>query len=178
MKRLTLTTLLTICFIFCFADQRKINFCRDWQLHYPASAHKYAGTTKMVTLPRAWNEDFAYKVGIAQLPDDTCRYVKTFTAPMQWKGKKVFIEFEGVRQCAEVWLNGHRLGMHENGVMAFGFDLTPYIIPGKENRIDVLTDNDWVYKEKATGSSYQWNNKNFNMNMERLRQERMAPCQG
>lgn len=165
MKRLTLTTLLTICFIFCFADQRKINFCRDWQLHYPASAHKYAGTTKMVTLPRAWNEDFAYKVGIAQLPDDTCRYVKTFTAPMQWKGKKVFIEFEGVRQCAEVWLNGHRLGMHENGVMAFGFDLTPYIIPGKENRIDVLTDNDWAYKEKATGSSYQWNNKNFNMNM-------------
>ena len=85
----------------------------------------------MVTLPRAWNEDFAYKVGIAQLPDDTCRYVKTFTPPMQWKGKKVFIEFEGVRQCAEVWLHGHCPGMHENGVMAFGFDLTPYIIPAK-----------------------------------------------
>ena len=41
------------------------------------------------------------------------------------EGAKYFIEFEGVRQGADVYLNGHHLGFSENGVMAFGFDLTP-----------------------------------------------------
>ncbi|MBO7102112.1 MAG: DUF4982 domain-containing protein, partial [Bacteroidaceae bacterium] len=66
-------------------------------------------------------------------------------------------------QMAEVYLNGHRLGMSENGVMAFGFELTPYLKKG-DNFIEVKTDNDWNYKEQATGAKYQWNNKNFNVN--------------
>lgn len=166
--------------------QRGINFNADWQIHYPASSRLHAGETKTVTLPRAWNEDEAFRVGIASLPDDTCRYTKSFNVPSEWMGKHVFIEFEGARQAAEVWLNGHRVGLHQNGVMAFGFDLTPYILFGKANRLEVLTDNDWAYKEKGVAadpdakatkdgnslpnntlepSSFQWNNKNFNMNM-------------
>ena len=78
-------------------------------------------------------------------------------------GKKVFIEFEGARQGAEVFLNGQRLGLHENGVMALGFDLTPYIKEG-ENFIEVRTDNAWDYKEEATGETWQWNTKSFNVN--------------
>lgn len=35
---------------------------------------------------------------------------------------------------------------------------------GIENMIAVRTDNDWNYKERATGSRYQWNDKNFNVN--------------
>lgn len=166
--------------------QRDINFNADWQIHYPASSRLHAGEVHTVTLPRAWNEDEAFRVGIASLPDDTCRYTKSFSAPAEWKGKHVFIEFEGARQAAEVWLNGHLVGLHQNGVMAFGFDLTPYILIGKANRLEVLTDNDWTYKEKGVSvdphatvttdgnnlpnntlepSSFQWNNKNFNMNM-------------
>ena len=169
--------------------QRNINFNADWQLHYPTSSRLHSGEVKTVTLPRAWNEDEAYRVGIAQLPDDTCRYTKTFNAPTEWQGKRVLIEFEGVRQAAQVWLNGRYLGQHQNGVMAFGFDLTPYILYGRENRLEVLTDNDWAYKEKGLANddalasqaptkdgndlpnntllptSFQWNNKNFNMNM-------------
>ena len=60
-------------------------------------------------------------------------YRKEFVAPKTWKGKKVFIEFEGARQAAEVFLNGSRIGLHENGVMAFGFDLTPFLRIGKSN---------------------------------------------
>ncbi len=166
--------------------QRAINFNSNWQLHYPQSSRLHSGEIKTVTLPRAWNEDDAFRVGIASLPDDTCRYVKTFDAPEEWKGKRVLIEFEGVRQAAEVWLNGKRVGMHQNGVMAFGMDLTPYLNRGGKNRLEVLTDNDWGYKEKGVKldanakvvkdgnnlpnntlapSSFQWNNKNFNMNM-------------
>ena len=173
------------------AQRARYNFNGSWQLHYPSQSVEYPGETRPVTLPRAWNEDFAYRVGIASLPDDTCRYTKLFHVPEQWKGKHVFIEFEGARQAAVVTLNGRYVGRSQNGVMAFGFDLTPFLLYGKENRLEVLTDNDWAYKEKNEDGSeltltdavavtkdgnnlpgnrlsptgYQWNNKNFNMNM-------------
>ncbi len=92
-------------------------------------------------------------------------YRKTFQLPKDSGDKKVFIEFEGVRQMGEVYLNGTFIGRHENGVMAFGFDLTPYVKPfPQENVIAVKTDNDWKYKEKVSGSGFQWNNNNFNAN--------------
>ena len=158
--------------------QRDINFNADWHI----SATRLT-PGRDVTLPRAWNEEYAYRVHIEKLPADTVRYTKTFLAPTAWKDQKVFIEFEGARQAAEVWLNGQRLGLHENGVMAFGFDLTPYIKIGKENRLEVLTDNDWGYHERGASTegevvkdgnslpnnelkpaTFQWNNKNFNAN--------------
>ena len=141
------------------AQRAEYNFDSDWNYTYEGKAHT-------ATLPRAFNEDYAYKVAIDQLPDDTVRYVKTFRLPKSAKGKKVFVEFEGARHGATVWLNGHRLGMSENGVMAFGFDLTPYVNYKGENRIEVLTDNDWNYHEQEhpDHSPYQWNNKNFNAN--------------
>ena len=71
------------------------------------------------------------------------------------KNKKVFIEFEGVRQAGDFYLNGQYLGKHENGVMAAGFDLTPYIKEG-DNVLAVRTDNDWMYREKSTNSKFQW----------------------
>ncbi len=116
-----------------------------------------------VTLPHAWNEDEAYKVYIDKMSDSVIWYRKTFILPKNAAGRRVFIEFEGARQAAEVFVNGHTVGLHENGVMAFGFDLTPYVKAGK-NRIEVRTDNDWNYHERETKSTIQWNNKNFNAN--------------
>ncbi|MBO4589957.1 MAG: DUF4982 domain-containing protein [Bacteroidaceae bacterium] len=189
--RQTALILLSVLSLLCASARERLSFNADWQIHYPEKALLHAGQTRSVTLPRAWNEGWAYRVGIHDLPDDTCRYTKTFTAPHQWAGKHVFIEFEGARQSAEVWLNGHRIGLHQNGVMAFGFELTPYLRLGEENRLEVLTDNDWAYKERLDDgterrtpegvlpikdgnglpgnllapTSFQWNNKNFNMNM-------------
>jgi len=137
--------------------QHSINFDRDWTI-------QQGGAERQVTLPRAWNGESAFRVLIDDLPTDTARYVKTFTLPRSDRGKRVLIEFEGARQLAKVWLNGHYLGMHENGVGPFGFDLTPYLKYGKENRLEVLTDNSWQYREAATGAGFQWNNKNFNAN--------------
>lgn len=119
---------------------------------------------KKITLPHAFNEDEAYKVGIAEMTDTVAWYRKHFKVPSSAKGKKVFLEFEGVRQGADFYLNGHHIGLHENGVMAVGFDVTPYILFGKDNVIAVRTDNDWRYKERSTGSLYQWNDRNFNAN--------------
>ncbi|MEZ3550222.1 MAG: DUF4982 domain-containing protein [Muribaculaceae bacterium] len=119
---------------------------------------------KAVTLPHAFNEDEAFKVPIYEMTDTVAWYRKRFKVPASAKGKKIFLEFEGARQGADFYINGHHLGLHENGVMAVGFDITPYITIGKENVVAVRTDNDWRYKEKSSGSRYQWNDKNFNAN--------------
>ena len=133
--------------------QRKMNFNASWTI---------GDSRELVTLPRAWNEDYAFKVSIDQLPDSVVWYRKVFNLD-RIKNRKVFIEFEGVRQAGEVYLNGQFVGMSENGVMAFGLDLTPYARKGK-NLLEVRTDNDWAYREKSSGSKYQWNDKNFNAN--------------
>ncbi len=130
------------------------NFNSNWRID------KHKAT---VTLPHAWNEDEAFKVPIAEMSDSVIWYRKTFRLPKEAEGKRVFIEFEGARQSAEVIVNGKNVGLNENGVMAFGFDLTPYLKKGS-NQIEVRTDNSWSYHEKESGSPFQWNNKNFNAN--------------
>jgi len=68
-------------------------------------------------------------------------YRKTLTAPESFKGKRVFIEFEAVRQVAEVYLNGKLLGTHKTGFTPFGFDLTPHLHFDSPNVLAVMCDN-------------------------------------
>lgn len=117
-----------------------------------------------VTLPHAFNEDEAFKLAIDELTDTIVWYRKHFHLPKNIENKKVFIEFEGIRQAGDFYINGHHIGLHENGVMAVGFDLTPYIKYNKENVIAVRIDNNWQYRERATNSKFQWNDRNFNAN--------------
>ena len=131
------------------------NFNSDWRIDEQK---------KTVTLPHAWNEDEAFRVSTYETTTAVVWYRKTFRLPAEADGKKVFIEFEGARQAAEVFINGQRLGIHENGTMAFGFDLTPYLKYYGDNLIEVRTDNAWNYKEVATGANYQWHTKAFNVN--------------
>lgn len=73
-------------------------------------------------------------------------YRKTFTAPADWQGKKVFIEFQAVRQVADVYLNGVKLGTCKTGFTPFGFDLTPHLTFGQPNVLAVRVDN-WFEKD-------------------------------
>ena len=68
-------------------------------------------------------------------------YRKTFTAPAAWQGQRVFVEFEAVRQIAEVYLNGTLLGTAKGGFTPFGFDLTPHLKFGERNVLAVMADN-------------------------------------
>lgn len=118
-----------------------------------------------ITLPRAFNEDDAFSVPIDRHTTDIAWYRKHFKLSSKDQGKKIWLEFEGVRFGARFYINGHYLGTHENGVMACGLDVSDYVYFGnKENVLAVRTDNSWRYKEEATGSTYQWNDKNFNAN--------------
>jgi len=150
-------------------NREKYNFNSQWKLHVGDVAEARQidfndAAWKDVTLPAAWNEDEAFKKDIVDLSTDIAWYRKHFKLPAAAKGQKVFIEFEGVRQAATVFVNGDSIGLHENGVMAFGFDLTKHIRYEGENVIAVRVDNDWNYREQSTNTKYQWEDKNFNVN--------------
>lgn len=166
--------LLLICILMSAAivngyafERKKYNFNSEWLLKLGdiTNGQKVKlkdADWKKITLPRAFNEDEAFKLAIRELTDTVMWYRKHFQLE-DIKNKKVFIEFEGIRQGGDFYLNDHFLGKHENGVMAVGFDLTPYMKEG-DNVIAVRIDNSWFYREANTKAKFQWNDRNFNSN--------------
>ncbi|MNX66133.1 Beta-galactosidase [compost metagenome] len=150
--------------------REKYNFNADWKLKTGDSKNAESpsfndNSWKKVTLPHAYNQEEAFEKDIDHLTTGIVWYRKKFKLPKGIKDRKVFLEFEGIRQAGVIYLNGQKIGLHENGVMAFGFDISNLAKPfPKENTIALRIDNDWKYKEQATGASYQWNNINFNAN--------------
>ena len=185
MKLLKLTLLsvlmLTVVPMDMVATRQKLNFNSAWRLQvgdFPDAVRANFDDSRwrQVTLPYAFNGDEAFRKDIVDLTDTIVWYRKKFTVLAEASApsaraesllftneQKYFIEFEGVRQGADFYLNGHHLGFSENGVMACGFDLTPYIKIG-ENVLAVRCDNSWTYRSREYDSRYQWNDRNFNAN--------------
>ena len=176
MRQRSFPSFLLLFFLFCSFhgasafERQKLNFNADWLLAVGESAEAAKpdyddAAWQHVTLPYAFNGDEAFRKDIVDLTDTVVWYRKTFDVSPRgdWEGAKFFIEFEGARQGADVWLNGQKVGFSDNGVMAFGFDLTPYIKEG-ENVLAVRCDNSWTYRDRVLNSRYQWNDRNFNAN--------------
>lgn len=148
----------------------KYNFNSEWKVvtgDLPEAQSKTFDDSswKTVTLPYAWNEEEAFRKDIHDLSTGIAWYRKHFNLPLSCKGRKVFVEFEGVRQAAEIYLNGKYIGLHENGAMSFAFDLSDGLNYGKEeNVIAVRVNNDWDYREKSSDTKFQWSDRNFNAN--------------
>ena len=51
-------------------------------------------------------------------------YRKQFRPDLEWEGKRIFIEFEGVFRDAIVWVNGVYLDRHTSGYTGFALELT------------------------------------------------------
>jgi len=167
---LALLCVFTVTTLAAQSKRVKYNFNSGWKLYAgdPAGAEAPGfddSTWKDVTTPHAWNEDNAFRKDIKDLSTGAAWYRKHFKLPAESAGRKVFLEFEGIRQGGEFYLNGKLIGRHENGVMAFGFDITDLLKQApQENVLAARIDNSWNYKEKATGSTYQWNDRNFYAN--------------
>ena len=179
-KRLFVLVTVVLTMLVAVRAGDRFNFNAGWKVQVGQNAK--ASDTKFddsdwqtVTLPWSYNQTEAYAKRIALLTDTIAWYRKHFTLPAELrKAKKFFIEFEGVRFGAHAFLNGKELGWSDNGVMAFGFDLTPYINKKGENVLAVYIDNSWRYKEhfktwsekfqKEVQSNFQWNDKNFYCN--------------
>lgn len=169
MKKIFLFFGLILFALTASAQRSNYNFNSGWKVFVgdangAETANFDDGSWKAVTLPYAWNEDEAFKKDITELSTGIAWYRKRFTLPASAKGQKVFLEFEGIRQAGEFYLNGKPIGLHENGVTAFGFDVSDLVQFDKENVLAARIDNSWDYREKATNTKYQWEDKNFNAN--------------
>src|ERR1035438_5080483 len=52
--------------------------------------------------------------------------------------RRVFLEFEGMRQAGDIFLNGKEIGLYENGITAYGVDITEAVqMDGQENVLAV-----------------------------------------
>ena len=114
-----------------------------------ASAVDYDDTGwRMLNLPHDWSVEGSFSeknpatAGGGALPGGIGWYRKTFMLPEKDSSKNIFIEFDGVYRCSEVYINGHLLGMRPNGYISFRYDLTPYLHFGEsKNVIAVKADN-------------------------------------
>ncbi len=78
--------------------------------------------------------------GHGYFPGGVYTYEKTFTAPAEWAGKKVLIEFEGVYKNCTVSLNGKEIGGHKYGYTTFTLPLEN-LNYGGENTLTVVANN-------------------------------------
>ncbi|MEO7934386.1 MAG: glycoside hydrolase family 2 TIM barrel-domain containing protein [Chthoniobacterales bacterium] len=69
-------------------------------------------------------------------------YRKQFEAPSSWAGKRVFLEFEGAFQDAEIFVNSQRVGGHQGGYTGFSLDISKALKPGN-NVVAVRLNNFW-----------------------------------
>ncbi len=124
-----------------------------------------------VSLPHTWNETDSYRAHISHGGGDQTEklgigwYRKHFKLPATADGQKVFLEFDGLRQAGRFYLNGQPVGLYENGVTAFGLDISKFAkFGGQDNVLAVKVDNSSGYREEATGVGFEWNAKDFNPN--------------
>jgi beta-galactosidase len=100
-----------------------------------------------VTLPHDWSifntpsRDSAAGAGGGCMDGGIGWYRKTFTVPVDTKGRKVFIGFDGIYMNSQVWINGISLGTRPYGYTSFEYDLTPHLIYGGSNMIAVRVNN-------------------------------------
>ena len=80
--------------------------------------------------------------GGGALPGGIGWYRKSFKISSEDLKGSVFIDFDGVYQNSEVWINGHSVGKRFYGYSSFRYELTPFLVTGeKENVIAVKVDN-------------------------------------
>ncbi len=57
-------------------------------------------------------------------------YRRNFEVPADWKGRRIFVTFDGVDAGFFLWVNGKKVGYSVNSRNAAGFDITDFVTPG------------------------------------------------
>jgi beta-galactosidase len=102
---------------------RELNVPHDWSIEGPWSKNNPSGSAG----------------GYA--PIGTGWYRKSFRVPQEFAGRRVLLDFDGVFNRSDVWINGQKVGHNEYGYIGFECDLTPWIRLDRNNVIAVRVDN-------------------------------------
>ena len=107
---------------FADATWQKLDLPHDWSIAGPfAETNKTGGAG-------------------AFLPSGVGWYRKHFSLPETDSGKSISIEFDGVMQNSDVWINGFHLGHRPNGYVSFSYELTGHLNFGGDNIVAVRAD--------------------------------------
>ncbi|WP_293712342.1 glycoside hydrolase family 2 TIM barrel-domain containing protein [uncultured Parabacteroides sp.] len=149
-KRVLSLTLLLACLglMTMQAEGRKVeSFNSGWSFKKaPAekelaiNAPKWETGWSEVEIPHTWNAK-DMQVQANNFYEGAAYYKKNYFFPADLKGKRVFLRFEGVGSCAEVFVNGMLATSHKGGYSAFACEISPLLKVGEENEIIVKADN-------------------------------------
>ena len=64
-------------------------------------------------------------------------YKREFTIPATWKNKTILLNFGAVDWKTDVWINDVQVGSHKGGYTPFSFNITPFLVPGKAQKMVV-----------------------------------------
>ena len=101
---------------------RKLDLPHDWSIEGPFSETNKTGGAG------------------AFLPSGVAWYRKTFFLPKEFENRRLFIEFDGVMQNGDVWINGFHLGHRPFGYVSYSYELTGHLNFGGDNVLAVRTD--------------------------------------
>lgn len=102
---------------------------------------------RLLEVPHDWSIEGRYDEnnptarGGGYLPAGIGWYRKSVYIPESARGKRVFIEFDGIMANSDVWVNGRHLGHRPYGYVGLMYDLTDHLDFGGENLIAVRADN-------------------------------------
>ena len=120
------------------AQRENILINQDWNFRFSHQVNK--NSSRRVDLPHTWNAQDAlsgkpdYKRGIGN-------YDKKLILRSEWKGKRLFLRFEGANCVSNVFINGKQIGEHRGGYGAFIFEITDKVNYGKNNTVLVRVNN-------------------------------------
>ena len=108
--------------------------CSSWDdIRVPAHIQMEGyGNPVYVNIQYPW--DGIEDISPGEIPEKynpVASYVRTFTLPEHMKGHPLHIVFDGVESGFALWCNGHFVGYAEDSFTPTEFDLTPYLVRGK-----------------------------------------------
>lgn len=75
-------------------------------------------------------------------------YRRTFRVPQTWRGRHIYVNFDGVDSFFYLWINGHYIGFSKNSRNTSRFDITPYIKKGENSiSVEVYRNSDGSFLE-------------------------------
>ena len=100
---------------------------------------RFEGEAKAVRLPHNVRELSLHYAG----PEDysmLCGYRRKLDVPENWRGKRLFLQFDGAAHIATVYCNGRPVAVHNCGYTAFRAEITNAVRFGGENTVTVRLD--------------------------------------
>jgi beta-galactosidase len=92
-----------------------------------------------------------FKADPPRVPKDynpTGLYRTAFTIPESWKGKQVFLHFDGVESCGTVYVNGKKVGYSEDSMTPAEYNITGFLTEGSNTlALQVINWSDGSYLE-------------------------------